>query len=307
MSSALSLTRPYKILDSANMAASQAPILDVQATPQIGLQVAWTKDTLVADTALAGVSSLLAVQDITYTAVTRGTAGDDIEIEYVDGAVLAVAVVGTVVTVTLETGVSTATLVKAAIDGSAAALALVTCAITGTAGDVQVAEAATPLAGGVNSDVNATDDEFTLTAHTFQTGLKIALTSSGTLPTGLSATDYYVIVVDANTIQLASSLANAEAGTAVTFSSQGASGSTITFTPGALAGVIAVQGSNDYNPHLGTGTFYSLTFSPTLAQPADNNSGYLVGLTFYWKYIKILYTPTTGQGELSVTLFGRGT
>ncbi len=48
------------------------------------------------------------------------------------------------------------------------------------------------------------------------------LNSGGALPTGLSTdTDYYVIVVDANTIKLAASPSNAEAGTAVAFSDNG--------------------------------------------------------------------------------------
>ena len=48
------------------------------------------------------------------------------------------------------------------------------------------------------------------------------LNSGGALPTGLSTdTDYYVIVVDANTIKLATSASNAAAGTAVAFSDNG--------------------------------------------------------------------------------------
>lgn len=57
----------------------------------------------------------------------------------------------------------------------------------------------------------------TKTAHGLVTGDTITLTTTGALPTGLSvATTYWVIRVDANTFKLATSLANAQAGTAIT-------------------------------------------------------------------------------------------
>lgn len=54
----------------------------------------------------------------------------------------------------------------------------------------------------------------TLTGHGFLSGQRIQLTTTGALPTGLTAsTSYYVTVVDANTFKLSTSLANAAAGT----------------------------------------------------------------------------------------------
>lgn len=56
----------------------------------------------------------------------------------------------------------------------------------------------------------------TWTSHGLKGGQKIQLTTTGTLPTGLTAaTTYYVIPVNANTFQLATSYANAQAGTAI--------------------------------------------------------------------------------------------
>lgn len=76
----------------------------------------------------------------------------------------------------------------------------------------------------------------TLTAHGYKTGLVCQLTTTGGLPTGLStSTNYYVIVVDANTISLATTYANAIANTVITFTVTGDSG-TGTLTPTALAG-----------------------------------------------------------------------
>ncbi len=84
----------------------------------------------------------------------------------------------------------------------------------------------------------------TITGHGFFTGLKVALTGTN-LPTGLSATNYWVIVVDADTIQLASSLANAEAGTPVHITGQGTTADA-TLTPAAVSGVVVkLQASND--------------------------------------------------------------
>ncbi len=66
----------------------------------------------------------------------------------------------------------------------------------------------------------------------FQTGDRVQLTTSGALPTGLSlATNYFVIIYQRKTtlrIKLASSLANALAGTAVNFTTTGSGTMTIT-------------------------------------------------------------------------------
>lgn len=101
---------------------------------------------------------------------------------------------------------------------------------------------------GVNSAVDVANDTLVLSAHGYTTGLKGQVSiNSGTLPTGLLAsTDYFVIVVDANTVQLAASLANALAGTAIDLEDQGDADKTITFTPTALAGgVVHLEASND--------------------------------------------------------------
>jgi plastocyanin len=66
-------------------------------------------------------------------------------------------------------------------------------------------------------------------AHNFTTGTKVQLSTSGSLPTGLSlGTDYYVIRLSPTTFALASSKSNAFAGTKVGFSSQGSGSHTVT-------------------------------------------------------------------------------
>lgn len=60
----------------------------------------------------------------------------------------------------------------------------------------------------------ATPAVMTWTAHGLKSGQRIQLTTTGALPTGLStATTYWVTVIDANTFNLSSSLANAQAAT----------------------------------------------------------------------------------------------
>ena len=102
----------------------------------------------------------------------------------------------------------------------------------------------------------AVTDICTAAASGFQTGLKVRLTTTTTLPAGLSlSTDYFVIVIDANTFKLASSLALALAGTAVDITDTGTGVHTI--TPTALAGgTFELQQSND-------GTNYSAVATAT--------------------------------------------
>jgi hypothetical protein len=87
--------------------------------------------------------------------------------------------------------------------------------------------------GSRNSDTftaSASTDILTLTNPriTWSTGDEVEVSTSGTLPTGLSAsTVYYVIAVADLTIKLATSSANASAGTAIDLTSAGTGTHTI--------------------------------------------------------------------------------
>lgn len=85
-----------------------------------------------------------------------------------------------------------------------------------------------------NTDVNTGTDIITVPTNTsLYDGTVIRVTTTGTLPTGLSlATDYYVIRQSATTIKLATSLANALAGTpvAIDITAQGTGTNTVTVT-----------------------------------------------------------------------------
>jgi len=99
---------------------------------------------------------------------------------------------------------------------------------------------ATTLIGATKaiSAPNTTTDAMTATAHGKLTGfgpVRLA-NSGGALPTGLSAaTDYWLIVVDANTVKFASSQANALAGTAVDITAAGSGTHTMQCTMQTLA------------------------------------------------------------------------
>lgn len=78
----------------------------------------------------------------------------------------------------------------------------------------------------------------TRAAHGLYTGAMVYLTTTGALPTGLAQnTAYYVIRVDANTFRLATSLANAGAGTAIATSGAQNGVHTVRATSGVGDGV----------------------------------------------------------------------
>jgi hypothetical protein len=74
----------------------------------------------------------------------------------------------------------------------------------------------------VQSTAINTSTEVLTVAETYVTGDQVKLSTSGTMPGGLSAnTVYYVILASSTTIKLATSLANARAGTAINITSTG--------------------------------------------------------------------------------------
>lgn len=71
-------------------------------------------------------------------------------------------------------------------------------------------------------------NRISITNHGYQTGLAIQITTTNTLPTPLALnTTYYVIRISANTFEVASSYANAVAGTRITLSDVGAGTQTV--------------------------------------------------------------------------------
>jgi hypothetical protein len=147
---------------------------------------------------------------------------------------------------------------------------------------------------GVASDVNVTDNTIAEATHGYPTGLKGQVSSTATLPAGLSAaTDYFVIATTANTYKLATSLANAQAGTAIDITNQGTSAATHTFTPTSLAGAsLTLQKSNNYNPITGTGDFDAVESATSITADADI---WISDVDPEYEWCRLSYTLTAGS------------
>lgn len=96
----------------------------------------------------------LELEDLTFTAKAKGSQGNQITIALVNEETAGsedVEVDGNNIVVKIEGGVSTATQVKAALDGSPEAMALIGVTISGTAGNAQPAASAAPLEDGLDA------------------------------------------------------------------------------------------------------------------------------------------------------------
>ena len=136
----------------------------------------------------------------------------------------------------------------------------------------------------------AVTDICTAVAHGYYTGLKVAATTDTTLPAGLSATNYYVIRIDADTFKLATNAANALAGTAVNITDTGTGVHTL--TPAALAGAsYKLQGSMD-----GT-TYFDLSVTNNVTATAQFIHEKLSPM---YNYVRVVWAMTAGQVAYNV-------
>ncbi len=150
----------------------------------------------------AGVQASVVIQDITYEFNEAGSFNNSFTMEYVSDVLAGAeyfSISGNDITCHIESGVSTATQVKAAFDATPNLSTAASATITGTASDPQVTEAQTPFAGGVDpgtaiaarfiGDVQITG------SLSFTGGLSIGQLSSfatidlATLPGGVNSVD----------------------------------------------------------------------------------------------------------------------
>lgn len=143
------------------------------------------------------------------------------------------------------------------------------------------------VAANVKTNVQSPASSITITAHGFNTGLKVTLAGTN-LPTGLSATSYWVIVNSVDSISLASSLANAVLGTKVAITAAGttADADLTPVTLGTTGFVVKLQQSND-----GT-TFFDVS-GITVTITAAGDTLWLITAP-PTVYHKVVITPTTG-------------
>lgn len=137
------------------------------------------------------------------------------------------------------------------------------------------------------TDINATTNLFTNTAHGLTTGLKVQVTTSTTLPTGISTlTNYFIVKVDANTFKLSDTLAHAVAGTNLIDISDVGTGNQ-TFTPVALAGgSIELQKSNDGSNWLIEGSATNVTADASVFLEKDRPG---------FRFARVKLTLTAGR------------
>jgi len=173
------------------------------------------------------------------------------------------------------------------------------------AGGISVAE----TIPGRTTELDLTSEEVSVPSHGLFTGLKGQLTTSGTLPTGLSlATDYFIIAVDANTVSFATSLANALAGTAIDLTGEGTGQHTFTAT--SLAGAtVKLQKSNAPYSELSSDAVWTDVQAAENVTADETNwfeypNATITALTFKW--VRISYTLTAGSMSTNNHVLAKG-
>lgn len=141
----------------------------------------------------------------------------------------------------------------------------------------------TPSAGTFTA---AASDVCTKSAHGMKVGLKVQVSTDGVLPAGLStSTDYFVIYISTSTFKLASSLNNANSGTAIDITDAGTG--THTITPTSLAGCnVKFQGSNDGTNYIDLASATNITGSVNLLNEKVDPM---------FDYVRAYFTMTAGQ------------
>lgn len=242
----------------------------------------------------SGAKATVTIQNVVYTAVDVGTAGNSITIAYTDGATAGaevVTVTDTAISVQIESGVSTATQILTAVneDEDAALLVLATTASGATAQTAPVVE--TALEDGLDDTVDTDLFQVTIASNLFPLGLKVRLTTTGTLPEGVTTgTDYFVIPVDDSTIAFASTLANAKSGTRIELTDEGTGTHTVAVT--ALAGAtVCIEYSND-------GVYFGAADTSDATSPISITSDETVFIKLIkpsYRFARISYTITAGS------------
>lgn len=149
------------------------------------------------------------------------------------------------------------------------------------------------------------------TGHALNTGDKIYLTTTGALPTGLSAsTTYYVVKIDANSYSLASTRANAVAGTKIT--TTGSQSGTHSRFSGALtfSSIDAripgkISGNNDTAGYVGEmqrSTVTSASASGVTAGQFGNVTSLTLTPGHWLVYATLKNTRVSGQAESTLAI-----
>src|SRR3990167_821914 len=169
-------------------------------------------------------------------------------------------------------------------------------------GGYGVVLAITNSAPAAGAFVASSDDTLTDADHWFLTGLKGQVSTTTTLPGGLSAaTDYFVIYQSSSVYKLATSLVNALAGTAINITDAGTG--THTFTPTSLAGAsVKLQCSMDGSAYADMPIRATGDVTKSASITATGNV-YLHEEGLACNYVRHYVTITAGQ--LSIVSLGK--
>lgn len=140
-------------------------------------------------------------------------------------------------------------------------------------------------------DANSTTDNITITSHGLHDGLQMALTTSGSLPTGLTAGNVWIMVIDPDTIQVATSLVDAVAATQDDITAAAGEG-THTVTAEAAAATVDIEQSLD-------GTSWYAVASGLGGASTDTTAvaSKLWAYTGPCRYVRAYFTITGGRLE----------
>ncbi len=121
-----------------------------------------------------------------------------------------------------------------------------------------------------SADVTAADDDIQVPLHGFATGDGVNLyqVPSATAPGGLTTgTEYFVIKVDDNNVKLATTLSNAQGGTAVVIADAGTDSSTVKSPSGAAAECVLTTGADSliFSSDHGLSTANRISFDGDIA------------------------------------------
>lgn len=148
----------------------------------------------------------------------------------------------------------------------------------------------------------ADTDILTTVAHGYATGMKCQVASDTTLPAGLTGgTDYYAIVLTADTFKLAVSQANALAGTAVDVTDAGTGVHTLTPTA-TIAGSIKLQ-KND-QPDDVTARWVDITSSSQNFTATIDLAWALVDIGY--RQLRAVVTVTSGTVTAALRINAKG-
>jgi hypothetical protein len=139
-----------------------------------------------------------------------------------------------------------------------------------------------------DANVVVGSDQITVSSHGYRTAQLVKLTTTGVLPGGLAAdTNYYALLNDGNTIQLATTEANAKNSVVIDITSA-AGGGTHTIIPATLTACyiwkqVSLDGTNYFNVASST-----LTVSATVSNTWDD-------INYGYNYARLAITMTGGQ------------